>query len=160
MLFFIILITSNLYNCKMNNNMIIKPIDKELNEGFLTGKGLYSNLFNTTGVIQYYTIKNYDTTDFIPKIEQFIIKQYKYEDIIKTKQVIISLYKERFLGYSRRSLYESARDNEFGGIEGFDEYFIFKIILENTHNSSKEVTMSVIHYDEVESKHTKILTLK
>ena len=62
------------YYTTTNSYMIIKPIDKELNEGFLTGKGLYSNLFTTTGVIQYYTIKNYDTADFIPKIElQFVI---------------------------------------------------------------------------------------
>lgn len=87
-IFFLIFIIINLYNCKMNNDMIILPIDEEFNEQLITGKGLDSNLFSRKEVVQYYTIKGYDytlTNEFKSKIEKFILEKYNYNEVIKKK---------------------------------------------------------------------------
>jgi hypothetical protein len=87
-IFFLIFIIINLYNCKMNNDMIILPIDEEFNEQWITGKGLDSNLFSRKEVVQYYTIKGYDytlTNEFKSKIEKFILEKYNYNEVIKKK---------------------------------------------------------------------------
>jgi hypothetical protein len=87
-IFFLIFIIINLYNCKMNNDMIILPIDEEFNEQLITGKGLDSNLFSRKEVVQYYTLKGYDytlTNEFKSKIEKFILEKYNYNEVIKKK---------------------------------------------------------------------------
>jgi len=163
-LFFIILIMINLYNCKMNNNMIISPIDKEFNEQLLTGKGLDLNFFSRLEVVQYYTIKGYDdllTNEFKSKVEKFILEKYNYNEVIKRKYFTILFYKDDFTDY-KKNLYESARDNQNGFIEGGNQKLILKIALQSINEIDKKVNMKVIHYEkgEVVTEYVSILDLK
>jgi len=164
-LFFIILIIINLYNCKMNNDMIILPIDKEFNEQLLTGKGLDSNLFSRKEVVQYYTIKGYDdtlTNEFKSKIEQFILEKYNYNEVIKKKYFTILFYKEDFFADYKQNLYESARDNQNGLIESNKQNLIVNITLQAKNETDKNVSVNITLYkeSEVEAEYSTKLKLK
>jgi hypothetical protein len=120
--------------------MTIEPIDKEFNEQLLTGKGLDSNLFSTKEIIQYYKIGNYEelkAEEFTLKLNQFIIENYKFNDIKDKKDFTLLFYKNDILADYNKYLYESARDNQNGYLENYSENLVLKIRLKAKSDLNK-----------------------
>ncbi len=103
-------------SCK-NKNMEIEPIIKEFNDSAKYG-------------IQYFEIsdyKNLSAEELVTKLEDFekmINKSRKYK-IYTNFQVLF--YKKSLFANYKNHIYETAEENEFGGIEGYNDNIISKI---------------------------------
>lgn len=144
------LIIFNFYSCNNNKYMIIDPIDLEFNKQLLTAKGLDPNLFNPKEILQYYQISNYSDLskkELELKFDEFIIQNYKFEDIRSTTDFSILFYKKKTMVNYSRYLYEAARDNQNGSITEFKENLVAKIKLTNLkENKEKKIVRKLICY--------------
>jgi hypothetical protein len=124
------------------NEMDIEPIDKEFNDRLKFG-------------VQYYEISNYKDYDF--EELSTLIKEYllKNDKEIKNEGMILFYKKSIFANYSK-NMYESARDNEFGNIEGYDEYLVVKVWYD-INESNKKQYIIVYNKDSVVYEITNVL---
>lgn len=102
-----------IYNNTKMENISIQPVDKEFNSQLEFG-------------IQYYTISGY--SDY--KSEDLALYIHNYLDqnknIVKNAKMIL-FYKDSFFANYKKNMRESARDNEFGGIEGHQDDLVIKV---------------------------------
>lgn len=161
--FLTILLITNFYSCN-TNNMIIDPIDKEFNEQLLTGDGLDSNLFSTKEIVQYYEINNYSDLpikDFVSKLNQFSIDNYKFNDIKDKNDFTILFYKKETLIDYSKDIYESARDNQNGFLQDYSQNLVVKIRLKAILDSDK-VSSEISFYkkDKLDKEFKETIILK
>ncbi|KFF08566.1 hypothetical protein [Chryseobacterium luteum] len=102
-----------IYNNLKMKNINIKPIDKEFNSQLEFG-------------IQYYTISGYSnhTSEELALDIQNYLDQNK-NDIKNAKMILF--YEDSFFSNYKKNMRESARDNEFGGIEGHQDNLVVKV---------------------------------
>ena len=109
------------YGCSSNSNPIIEPVDAELNSRLLTGKDLEPGLFSHTDVVQYYQIDNANgkpAKNLIAYLQQFADAKYPVAGLARRNMFTIYFYQKKlFVNYDSH-LYEYARDNENGAIDG------------------------------------------
>jgi hypothetical protein len=77
--------------------MTTTPVDEELNEKLVSGKGLDPNYFSTRNIFQYYEISDFKQlpeNDFETTLDDFIINQYAFADVSKSDEFIIRFYKK------------------------------------------------------------------
>lgn len=102
-----------IYNNTKMENISIQPVDKEFNSQLEFG-------------IQYYTISGY--SDY--KSEDLALYIHNYLDqnknIVKNAKMIL-FYKDSFFTNYKKNMRESARNNEFGGIEGHQDDLVIKV---------------------------------
>ncbi|MEN2412282.1 hypothetical protein [Flavobacterium mesophilum] len=130
-IFYIGFILMILTSCS-DNKIKIEPINSHLNERLKTGKSLSDPNYFTSGfVFQYYQISDYSNLSdekLLDKLESFVNKKYPYQEIKKHDDFMVFFYKKKFFSdYDYDTVYESARDNEFGEIDGFDNNLVSKI---------------------------------
>ncbi|MDR2206129.1 MAG: hypothetical protein LBE36_08245 [Flavobacteriaceae bacterium] len=94
-------------------NINIQPIDADFNKRLEFG-------------IQYYEISNYKK--YSPQELSAFIQDYvsRNEKEIKNSQMLL-FYKKSLIANYNRNMRESARDNEFGGIEGYTKNLVAKV---------------------------------
>lgn len=100
-----------------NQKLEIKPIDKELND-----KAEYG--------IQYFEISNYNNfsnEELMNELENFEKNSNKKRDLKSYTMFQVLFYKKSIFANYEKYVYETARDNEFGGIKGFEDNLIAKI---------------------------------
>ncbi|MBL1219269.1 hypothetical protein JET18_00340 [Chryseobacterium sp. L7] len=102
----------------------IQPIDKEFNSQLEFG-------------IQYYTISGYSNHE--PEKLALYIHSYldqNKKDIKNAKMILF--YEDSFFSNYKKNMRESARDNEFGGIEGHQDNLVCKVWYDTSGNHSEE----------------------
>lgn len=101
------------YNNLKMKNVTIKPIDREFNSQLEFG-------------IQYYTISGYrdHASEELALNIQNYLDQNK-NDIKNAKMILF--YEDSFFINYKKNMRESARDNEFGGIEGYQDHLVVKV---------------------------------
>lgn len=144
-------VISGLISCTNNQTMTIEPIDKELNNQLLTGERLDPNLFSRTDLLQYYQVSNSEglaNADVLEKLKTFVDKNYNLKDFTKVSTLKILFYKKELLSdVDSRNLYESARDNETGMINGQNDNILSFIIFKQVPGSIKKLVREITLYD-------------
>ncbi|MGG5210692.1 hypothetical protein ACQWU4_17330 [Chryseobacterium sp. MIQD13] len=113
-----------IYNNLKMKNIKIEPIDKEFNLQLEFG-------------IQYYTIsgyKDYKSEDLASYIHNYL-DQNKNE--VKNAKMIL-FYEDSFFNNYKKNMRESARDNEFGGIEGHQDDLVIKVWYDTSGTKAEE----------------------
>lgn len=131
--------------------MTIIPVDEELNEKLVSGKGLDPNYFSTKNIFQYYEIsdfKHLPENDFKTTLDDFIIKQYAFADVSKSDEFIIRFYKKKILTDYGDHVYEAARDDESGSIWEHQDNLAAMIWLSALDKGNKKVVRRLIRYEE------------
>lgn len=113
-----------IYNNLEMKNIKIEPIDKEFNSQLEFG-------------IQYYTISGYK--DYKPEDLASYIHDYldQNKNDIKNAKMIL-FYEDSFFSNYKKNMRESARDNEFGGIEGHQDNLVIKVWYDTSGTQPKE----------------------
>jgi len=109
------------YSCNNTSPPVIEPINAELNSSLITGKDLAPGLFSTKNIMQYYQIDNTGgktPEQLITFLQEFANEKYPVAGLARRDMVLIYFYRKRlFVNYDSH-LYEYARDNETGAIDG------------------------------------------
>ena len=144
-------VITGLISCTNNQTMTIEPIDKELNNQLLTGERLDPNLFSRTDLLQYFQVSNSEgvaNADVLEKLKTFVDKNYNLKDFTKVRTLKILFYKKELLSdVDSRNLYESARDNETGMINGQNDNILSFIIFRQVPGSNKKLVREITLYD-------------
>ncbi|MDR7212197.1 hypothetical protein [Flavobacterium piscis] len=116
--------------------MEIESIDKELND-----KAEYG--------IQYFEISNYENLsndELINKLEDFE-KNYNLNRKLEAYSMFqVLFYKKTMFANYQKYAYETARDNEFGGIEGFEDNLVSKIYYYREDSNKNQLRYTRILY--------------
>jgi hypothetical protein len=113
-----------IYNNIKMENMTIKPIDEEFNSKLEFG-------------IQYYTISGYkklSSEELAVEVQNFL-NQNK-NDVKNAKMILF--YEDSFFNKYKKNMRESARDNEFGGIEGHQDNLVIKVWYDGSDTQPEE----------------------
>lgn len=117
--------------------MEIESIDKELNDKAEFG-------------IQYFEISNYrnlSNDELIDQLEVFE-KKYNLNRRLESYNMFqVLFYKKSIFANYGKYVYETARDNEFGGIEGFEDNLICKIYYYKESPKENKYLYTRIIYD-------------
>lgn len=108
------------YGCNSASPPVIEPIDAELNSRLITGKNLEPGLFSTTDVVQYYEIDhaNKSAKQLATYLQEFANNKYPLAGLARRNSFTVYFYQKKlFVNYDSH-LYEYARDNENGKIDG------------------------------------------
>jgi len=144
-------VITGLISCTNNQTMTIEPIDKELNNQLLTGERLDPNLFSRTDLLQYYQVSNSEglaNADVLEKLKTFVDKNYNLKDFTKVSTLKILFYKKELLSdVDSRNLYESARDNETGMLNGQNDNLLSLMIFRQVPGSDKKLVRQITLYD-------------
>lgn len=111
-------------NTMKMESVIIKPIDNEFNLKLEFG-------------VQYYTISGYSkrsVEELTSDVENYLISN---KSSVKNAKMIL-LYEDSFFNNYKKNLRESARDNEFGGIEGYQDNLVVKVWYDESNNQSEK----------------------
>ena len=130
------------YGCNRDQAFMIEPIDAEFNVRLRTGKGLRPELFSTTDVLQYYQIDNCSnlrSADLKRKLNDFSDKYYKQKRLAKIQQLTILFYQKQLFTDYGDHLYECARDNENGTLNGYADYLKARIYFIKLSTDSNKV---------------------
>lgn len=117
--------------------MKIEAIDKELNE-----KAEYG--------IQYFEISDYKdlSNDELANQLELFEKEFNRDRKIEAYDMFqVLFYKKSLFANYEKYVYETARDNEFGGIEGFEDNLICKIYYHREHPKENKYLYARIIYN-------------
>jgi len=145
-LFVITLVT---LSCSCNNAIHIAPVSKEYNEQFLTLEGLDPHYFSKKDVAQYYQVsgtKGLSPKQFIAQLHEFAQANYKFNKMDSVQTLNLLFYrKQLFTDYSK-GLYESARDNENGLLEGYSNDLLARITYQRSPDKPLKISRSSYYY--------------
>ncbi|MFD1256935.1 hypothetical protein ACFQ3S_09015 [Mucilaginibacter terrae] len=130
--------------------MVVEPISKEFNDEYLTGKGLDTNFFNPTDVMQYYQVSNYGglTADQIfARLHDFSIASYPPRKLTHIQQLTILFYKQKLFVDYRDHLYESARDNDTRRLSDYHDDLLASISFERLKDDPRKMSLQKILYN-------------
>ena len=136
-----------LYSCA-KSDMVIKPVDAEMNKKFLTGEGLDLRLFSTKDVFQYYKIDGNTgiaEKELAEKLNTYIRKKYFTANTKLPETLTILFYRENSFSNYGDGIYTAARDNESGMIDDEDDNLIARSRI--THIAENTLQRYTVIYD-------------
>jgi hypothetical protein len=145
-LFVITLVT---VSCSCNNAIHITPVSREYNERFLTLQGLDPDYFSKKDVVQYYQVSGTNglsPKQFIAQLHEFAQANYKFHKMDSVLTLNLLFYrKQLFTDYSK-VVYESARDNENGLLEGYSNDLLARITYQRSSGKPLKISRSSYYY--------------
>ncbi|EDM36956.1 hypothetical protein PBAL39_18819 [Pedobacter sp. BAL39] len=137
-----------LSSCKETSRVEILPIDKELNEKFLSGKGLDTNYFNMDHVLQYYEVVPGASTEkqLLAKLNKFVQKRYLGQHSRVPGTLHIFFYETSFLTDYSKDLYRVARDSEYGALEKHSDELLAQYSFERIEEHPNKIMRNTFFY--------------
>ena len=138
------------YSCTHQKEITIEPISEEFNNEYLTGKGLDTNFFNNTDVMQYYQVTNYGglTADqILGNLHDFSIASYPPSKLTHVQTLTLLFYKKKLFVDYRDHLYESARDNDTRRLYDYGNELLASITFERLKDDPRKMSLQKIVYD-------------
>lgn len=126
----LILLIVGLYSCSGDVSVQIEPIDQELNERLLDGKGLDSRLYSRKDLLQYFEVSgssNADPKATQQKIDQFISINYNTKRVMKADQITFLFYRHSIFTNYGNYVYETARETENGLLPGLNDNLLSRV---------------------------------
>ncbi|WP_457126714.1 hypothetical protein [Mucilaginibacter sp. HD30] len=139
-----------LHSCDQPKKMVIEPISEEFNKEYLTGKGLDTNFFNNTDVMQYYQVSNYGglTADqILGNLNEFSIASYPPSKLADIQTLTLLFYEKKLFVDYRDHLYESARDNDTRRLYDYGDELLASITFERLKDDPRKMSLQKIVYD-------------
>lgn len=135
-------------SCKKTNKVEIIPIDKELNEKFLNGKGLDTNYFNTDHVLQYYEVVPGASNEkqLLAKLNKFVQNRYLGQASRVPETLNIFFYETSFLTDYSKDLYRVARDSEYGALEKHTDELMAQYSFERIGEHPNKIMRNTFFY--------------
>ena len=122
-----------LAGCKNNSgNLLIEPIDENLNGRLITGQGLNPNYYSQKDLFQYYEVANdgaLPADSLFLKLNTFISKKYKRTAIGQASTLTVFFYKKSWFNNYDKHIYEAAMYSENGNIEDYHDDLLARIWL-------------------------------
>ncbi|RZL16450.1 MAG: hypothetical protein EOO89_11500 [Pedobacter sp.] len=150
------------YSCTHPKEIAVEPINEEFNNEYLTGKGLDTNFFNTTDVMQYYQVSNHDglnADQILSNLHDFSMASYPPAKLVHIQQLTILFYKKKLFVDYRDHLYESARDNDTRRLYDYGDELLASISFERIKNDPKKMSLKEFLYDKDKFKKELIDTI-
>jgi len=120
-LIFIASLTAVISSCGNPAPLTVEPISAELNQKFLTGKGLDRHYFGTRDVVQYYQVSNFSNLPaaaVLNKLNNFVNTHYRFGKTDSLQNLTVLFYRKQLLVNYSKLVYASARDNEYRTLDG------------------------------------------
>ena len=137
------------YSCNHQKEIAIEPINEEFNTEYLTGKGLDTNYFNTSDVMQYYQVSNYSglTADqILSRLHDFSMANYPPGKITDIQTLSLLFYKKKLFVDYRDHLYESARDNDTRRLYDYGDELLASVSFERIKDDPRRMSLTKIFY--------------
>ena len=138
------------YSCNHQKEIAIEPINEEFNTEYLTGKGLDTNYFNTTDVMQYYQVSNFSSLNadqILARLHDFSMANYPPGKITDIQTLSLLFYKKKLLVDYRDHLYESARDNDTRRLYDYSDELLASVSFERIKNDPRKMSLKKIIYE-------------
>lgn len=137
-------------SCNRQKEMNVEPISKEFNDEYLTGKGLDTNFFNNTDVMQYYQVTNYEgltADEILGNLHDFSKASYPPSKLTDIQTLTLLFYKKKLFVDYRDHLYESARDNDTRRLYDYGDELLASITFERLKDDPRKMSSQKIVYD-------------
>lgn len=128
---------------------MVQPISEEFNNEYLTGKGLDTNYFSTSDVVQYYHVSNFDglqANQLLANLHAFSIASFPPGKLAHIKKLSLLFYKKKLFVNYNDHLYESARDNDSRRLLGYNDELLACISFERIKDASQKMSLKQILY--------------
>jgi len=143
-IFLVISLLIPFYSCNQQKELAIAPINEEFNNEYLTGKGLDTNFFNTTDVMQYYQVTNYGglkADQILANLHDFALASYPASKLADIQTLSLLFYKKALFVDYRDQLYESARDNDTRRLYDYGDELLANISFERIKDDSRKMSL-------------------
>jgi hypothetical protein len=138
------------YGCNQQKELVVQPISEEFNDEYLTGKGLDTNYFSTSDVMQYYQVSDYGSLtaeQTLARLHDFTMARFPLAKLAHIHKLTLLFYKKKmFVDYSDH-LYESARENDTRRLVGYEDELLASISFERVKADSKKISFKQILYN-------------
>ncbi|MGY3213126.1 hypothetical protein [Mucilaginibacter sp. HD30] len=137
-------------SCNRQKEMVIEPISEEFNKEYITGKGLDTNFFNNTDVMQYYQVTNYgglNADQILANLHDFSIASYPPSKLTHIQTLTLLFYEKKLFVDYRDHLYESARDNDTRRLYDYGDELLASITFERLKDDPRKMSLQKIVYD-------------
>lgn len=150
------------FGCNRQKEMVVEPISKEFNDNYLSGKGLDTNFFNNTDVMQYYQVANSGglTADqILARLHDFSMASYPPSKLTHVQTLTLLFYKKKWFVDYGDHLYESARDNDTRRLYDYGDELLASISFERLKNDPRKMSLQKIVYDKDKFKEEVVDTI-